>query len=128
MSQENYESYRTQSIMHFVRVQVLRSHSISINAEFESSVNIPDARDVFNNFPGVVLMDSPNENLYPTPIQLTENESCAVRLRVDQALSNGLSLWVVGDQLWKGAAQNAIQIAESLVNEVASIYLLNNWQ
>ena len=100
-----------------VRVPVLRSHSISINAEFESSVNIPDARDVFNNFPGVVLMDSPNENLYPTPIQLTENESCAVgRLRVDQALANGLSLWVVGDQLWKGAAQNAIQIAESLVN------------
>ena len=100
-----------------VRVPVLRSHSISINAEFESSVNIPDARDVFNNFPGIVLMDSPNENLYPTPIQLTENESCAVgRLRVDQALSNGLSLWVVGDQLWKGAAQNAIQIAESLVN------------
>ena len=80
-------------------------------------MNIPDARDVFNNFPGIVLMDSPNENLYPTPIQLTENESCAVgRLRVDQALSNGLSLWVVGDQLWKGAAQNAIQIAESLVN------------
>jgi len=99
-----------------VRVPVLRSHSISINAEFESSVNIPDAREAIESFSGTVLIDNPAENQYPTPLQLTENESCAVgRLRVDQALNNGLSLWVVGDQLWKGAAQNAIQIAESMI-------------
>ena len=99
-----------------VRVPVLRSHSISINAEFESSVNIPDARESIESFTGTQLMDNPSENVYPTPIQLTENESCAVgRLRIDQALGNGLSFWVVGDQLWKGAAQNAIQIAESMI-------------
>ena len=99
-----------------VRVPVLRSHSISINAEFESSVNIPDAKEAIESFTGTQLMDNPSENVYPTPIQLTEQESCAVgRLRIDQALGNGLSFWVVGDQLWKGAAQNAIQIAESMI-------------
>ena len=79
-------------------------------------MNIPDAREAIESFSGTVLIDNPAENQYPTPLQLTENESCAVgRLRVDQALNNGLSLWVVGDQLWKGAAQNAIQIAESMI-------------
>jgi aspartate-semialdehyde dehydrogenase len=100
-----------------VRVPVIRSHSISINAEFENGVNIPDAKEAIESFSGTKLMDSPTENLYPTPIQLSEQEACAVgRLRIDQGFSSGLSLWVVGDQLWKGAALNAIQIAESMIH------------
>jgi aspartate-semialdehyde dehydrogenase len=99
-----------------VRVPVYRAHSISITAEFKQSVNIPDARKVLNSFDGLDLVDDPAKNEYPMPINCSEKENCQVgRLRVDHALSNGLSLWVAGDQLWKGAALNAIQIAESLV-------------
>jgi len=62
------------------------------------------------------LVDSPKDNLYPMPIDCSETENCKVgRLRVDHALDNGLAFWVVGDQLWKGAALNAIQIAESMI-------------
>ena len=99
-----------------VRVPVIRSHSISINAEFRESVNLPDARDAIQSFEGVELIDEPKENMYPTPILLSEKDYCAVgRLRLDQGFENGISLWVAGDQLWKGAALNAIQIAESLI-------------
>ena len=99
-----------------VRVPVYRAHSLSINAEFESPVNVPDARDALENFAGVELWDLPNALRYPMPINYSEKEACGVgRIRVDHALKNGLAIWVVGDQLWKGAALNAIQIAESLV-------------
>ena len=99
-----------------VRVPVYRAHSISINAEFESAVNVPDARDALENSPGVELWDLPNALRYPMPIDYTEKEACGVgRIRVDHALKNGLALWVVGDQLWKGAALNALQIAEVLI-------------
>ncbi len=99
-----------------VRVPVYRAHSISINAEFESAVNVPDARDALENSPGVELWDLPNAQRYPMPIDYTEKEACGVgRIRVDHALKNGLALWVVGDQLWKGAALNALQIAEVLI-------------
>lgn len=99
-----------------IRVPVKRAHSISVNAEFESPVNVPDARRAIEEFEGVELFDSPNERKYPMPLAYAEKEACGVgRLRVDHALPNGLALWVVGDQLWKGAALNAIQIAESLI-------------
>ncbi len=99
-----------------VRVPVNRAHSISINAEFESTVNVPDARDALEGSPGIELWDLPNAKRYPMPINYTEKEACGIgRLRVDHALKNGLALWVVGDQLWKGAALNALQIAEVLV-------------
>ena len=99
-----------------VRVPVIRSHSISINGEFQNSVNIPDARSAIESFEGTKLLDDPQQNLYPTPIQLAEQNFCGLgRLRIDQGFENGLSFWVVGDQLWKGAALNAIQIAESLI-------------
>lgn len=99
-----------------VRVPVYRAHSISINAEFKSGVNVPDAREALQQFDGLDLVDSPKDNLYPMPIECSEVENCKVgRLRVDHALDNGLAFWVVGDQLWKGAALNAIQIAEAMI-------------
>ena len=99
-----------------VRVPVKRAHSISVNAEFQSSVNVPDARKAIESFAGAELWDIPNSGRYPMPLGYAEKEDCGVgRLRIDHALPNGLAFWVVGDQLWKGAALNAIQIAESLV-------------
>ena len=99
-----------------VRVPVYRAHSISISAEFKSGVNVPDAREALQQFAGLDLVDSPKDNLYPMPIECSEVENCKVgRLRVDHALDNGLAFWVVGDQLWKGAALNAIQIAEAMI-------------
>ncbi len=99
-----------------VRVPVLRAHSISINAEFDSPVNVPDARTTLENFEGVELWDLPNALRYPMPINYSEKELCGVgRLRLDHGFSNGLAFWVVGDQLWKGAALNAVQIAEELI-------------
>jgi len=99
-----------------VRVPVYRAHSISINAEFEAPVNVPEAKEALEDFSGVELWDLPNALRYPMPINYTEKEVCGVgRIRVDHALTHGLAIWVVGDQLWKGAALNAIQIAEHLV-------------
>jgi aspartate-semialdehyde dehydrogenase len=99
-----------------VRVPVYRAHSISINAEFDAPVNVPDARTSIENFDGVELWDMPNSLRYPMPINYTEKEVCGVgRLRLDHAFKNGLALWAVGDQLWKGAALNAVQIAEELI-------------
>lgn len=99
-----------------VRVPVYRAHSISINAEFSDSVNLPDAKQALSNFKGLEFLDNPEEMLYPMPIYSSEKENCHVgRLRVDHASDNGLALWVTGDQLWKGAALNAIQIAEEMI-------------
>jgi aspartate-semialdehyde dehydrogenase len=99
-----------------VRVPVYRAHSISLNAEFSQPVNVPDAKAAIEEFAGAELWDIPNANRYPTPLHYAEKEECGVgRIRIDQAFNNGLALWVVGDQLWKGAALNAIQIAETLV-------------
>ena len=101
-----------------VRVPVYRAHSICINAEFRETVNIPDARQALNSFEGLDFVDDPKNKIYPMPINCSEKENCQVgRLRVDHALQNGLAFWVVGDQLWKGAALNAIQIAEHLIQK-----------
>jgi len=98
-----------------VRVPVFRAHSVSVNAEFERPVSIPVARAAIAAFPGSELEDEPTENRYPMPLDYAGKVNCGVgRLRLDTALDNGLALWVVGDQLWKGAALNAIQIAELL--------------
>jgi len=108
-----------------VRVPVYRAHSISINAEFEQSVNLPDAKKSLQGSEGIDYIDEPDKNNYPMPIYCSEKENCQIgRLRVDHAFSNGLALWVVGDQLWKGAALNAIQIAESLI-ERKSLRFIN---
>ncbi len=98
-----------------VRVPVFRAHSMSINAEFEKPVDLEIARNAIQSFSGSELFDNPSKNEYPTPLAYTEKEKCGVgRIRKDHALDNGLALWISGDQLWKGAALNAVQIAEIL--------------
>jgi len=101
-----------------VRVPVVRAHSISVSAEFERPVNLAEARAAVAAFPGAVLVDDPATQKYPTPLDFAEKVKCGVgRLRLDTALDNGLSFWVSGDNLWKGAALNAIQNAELMVRE-----------
>jgi aspartate-semialdehyde dehydrogenase len=98
-----------------VRVPVFRSHSIALHAEFEQPVSVERARDVLAKFEGVELVDDPNSKKYPMPLLVAGKNNCQVgRIRVDSALDNGLALWVCGDQLLKGAALNALQIAELL--------------
>jgi aspartate-semialdehyde dehydrogenase len=99
-----------------VRVPVFRAHSIALNAEFEKPVNVAQAREAIAAFSGAELCDDPANKVYPMPLFYSGKEKCGVgRIRIDSALENGLSLWVSGDQLWKGAALNAVQIAEALV-------------
>lgn len=100
-----------------VRVPVYRSHSVSVSAVFEKPVDVASAQAAFTGKPGVALMDNPAEGVFPTPLDSTNGDTCYVgRIRKDLALDNGLALWVVGDQIRKGAALNAVQIAELLVN------------
>lgn len=99
-----------------VRVPVYRAHSVAVSAEFERPVSVEKAREVLSKAPGLKLVDDPSQNLYPMPLQCAEEDDCQVgRLRLDCALENGLSFWVAGDQLLKGAALNAVQIAEGLL-------------
>lgn len=98
-----------------VRVPVYRAHSVALSAEFAQPVSVAEARAVLTKAPGIDLVDAPEENHYPTPLAAAGKDNCQVgRLRKDCALENGLALWVAGDQLLKGAALNAVQIAELL--------------
>src|SRR5215813_6623580 len=99
-----------------VRVPVYRAHSVAVNAEFEKPVTVESAREVLKKAPGLQVIDEPSKNQYPLPLYQAEQYDCAVgRLRKDCALDNGLAFWVSGDQLLKGAALNAVQIAEELL-------------
>ncbi len=101
-----------------VRVPVVRAHSISINAEFERPVSVEAAKAAIAAFPGAVLVDDPANKSYPTPLDFSRKVKCGVgRIRIDTAFDNGLALWVSGDNLWKGAALNAVQNAELMVRE-----------
>jgi aspartate-semialdehyde dehydrogenase len=98
-----------------VRVPVYRAHSVAVSAEFERPVNVAEARQAIEAFPGVRVIDAPTEKEYPLPLHVAGKDDCEVgRLRLDCALENGLAFWVCGDQLLKGAALNAVQIAELL--------------
>ena len=98
-----------------VRVPVFRAHSISVSAEFERPVSIEAAREAIAGFDGAQLVDNPDNLEYPMPLDYSEVVPCGVgRIRKDCVFDNGLALWVTGDQLWKGAALNAIQIVELL--------------
>jgi aspartate-semialdehyde dehydrogenase len=99
-----------------VRVPVYRSHSVAVSAEFEKPVTVAAAREVLKNAPGLDLVDDPENKKYPMPLFTSEKYNCeAGRIRLDCALDNGLCFWVSGDQLLKGAALNAVQIAEELI-------------
>jgi aspartate-semialdehyde dehydrogenase len=98
-----------------VRVPVFRAHCVAVNAEFQERVTLAEARQAISNFRGIELRDDPTDNVYPMPVNYAGEDVCAVgRLRIDSALENGLAFWVCGDQLLKGAALNAVQIAELL--------------
>lgn len=99
-----------------VRVPVYRAHSVAVSAEFEKPVTVEAAREVLGKAPGLQVVDEPARNQYPLPLYQAEQYDCAVgRLRKDCAMDNGLCFWVSGDQLLKGAALNAVQIAEELL-------------
>src|SRR5579862_7851669 len=99
-----------------VRVPVYRAHSVAVSAEFEKPVSVEAAQKVLSQAPGVDLVDSPEKAEYPLPLYVAEKYNCEVgRIRKDCALENGLCFWVSGDQLLKGAALNAVQIAEELL-------------
>ena len=98
-----------------VRVPVFRAHSIAVSAEFEKDVSVLEAKKAIESAPGIDLIDDVLNCKYPLPIDVAGLDNCkAGRIRKDCTLSNGLSFWVVGDQLLKGAALNAVQIAEEV--------------
>jgi len=99
-----------------VRVPVFRSHSVSVHMETVKPLSVAKARSLIRKAKGVQLCDQPEKSKYPTPVQVAGKDDCLVgRIRKDESVPNGLCLWIVGDQLRKGAALNAIQIAESLL-------------
>jgi aspartate-semialdehyde dehydrogenase len=99
-----------------VRVPVYRAHSVAVSAEFEKPVTVEAARKALGSAPGLDLVDAPEKKEYPMPLYVAERDNCQVgRIRKDCAMDNGLCFWVAGDQLLKGAALNAVQIAEELV-------------
>lgn len=101
-----------------VRVPVFRAHSVSVNIETEKKITVEEAREAIKKFPGVRILDNPEELKYPMPIDVAGTDDCIVgRIREDYTVTNGLSFWVVGDQLRKGAALNAVQIAELLIGD-----------
>ncbi|MBK5721083.1 aspartate-semialdehyde dehydrogenase [Dysgonomonas sp. Marseille-P4677] len=118
----------TQKIMHTdiqvsatcIRVPVLRSHSEAIWVETERPVSPAEAREAFAKADGIVLQDNPAEKDYPMPLFVAGQDPVYVgRIREDIANPNGLTFWVVADQIKKGAALNAVQIAEYLIKEKA---------
>ncbi len=99
-----------------VRVPVYRSHSESVNIETNKKLTAAEARRILAEAPGVIVIDDPQEKKYPMPLFCSDRDEVFVgRIREDNSIPSGLNLWVVGDQIRKGAATNAVQIAESLV-------------
>ena len=103
-----------------VRVPVFRSHAESVNVEFEDEVSADAARSALEKFPGVTVKDNPAEMIYPQPLETSGKDDVEVgRIRKDFSIEHGLNFWVSGDQIRKGAALNALQIAE---------YLIQHWE
>ncbi len=99
-----------------VRVPVMRAHSESIWIETEQPISIEQAREALSNAEGVVVLDDPAQKKYPMPLDIANQDPVYVgRLRKDLTCANGLSFWVVGDQIKKGAALNAVQIAQYMI-------------
>jgi len=99
-----------------VRVPVFTAHSVSVHVETQEKISVAKARELFAAFPGLQVQDDPATRRYPMPLFAAGQDECFVgRIREDLAVENGLNFWVVGDQLRKGAALNAVQIAEVLI-------------
>ena len=102
-----------------VRVPIIRSHSESIMVEFEKEISVEKARELLKAAPGVRLVDDPQKQVYPMPLDTTDQDLVFVgRIREDMSgHPNALSFWCCGDQVRKGAATNAVQIAELVIQE-----------
>lgn len=99
-----------------VRVPVYGGHSESINVEFEKQFDIEEVKEILSKTPGVVVCDDPAENLYPTPVMAYDKDEVFVgRIRRDNSIEKGVNLWVVSDNIRKGAATNAVQIAKYII-------------
>ncbi|MGB9710319.1 MAG: aspartate-semialdehyde dehydrogenase [Thermodesulfovibrio sp.] len=99
-----------------VRVPVFRGHSESVNIETEKKITAKEVRELLSKAPGVVVMDNPEKNEYPLPIYASGRDEVFVgRIREDESIENGINMWIVSDNLRKGAALNAVQIAEELI-------------
>ncbi|WFA10016.1 aspartate-semialdehyde dehydrogenase [Tissierella sp. Yu-01] len=101
-----------------VRIPVFRGHSESVNIETELPFDIKDLKELLENSPGVIVLDNPAEKLYPMPLYSENTSDVFVgRIRRDFTVENGINMWIVADNLRKGAALNAVQIAESLIEQ-----------
>jgi aspartate-semialdehyde dehydrogenase len=101
-----------------VRVPVFYGHSESLNVEFEKACTAKEARAILSQAPGVQVYDNPGDKLYPMPIMAAgEDEVFVGRIRQDETVDSGLNMWVVADNIRKGAALNAVQIAELLMKK-----------
>jgi aspartate-semialdehyde dehydrogenase len=99
-----------------VRVPVFRCHAESVNIETEKKISANEVRAILSAAPGVIVYDDPKKDLYPLQIDVAgKDEVYAGRIREDESIPNGINLWLVSDNLRKGAALNAVQIAEQLV-------------
>lgn len=102
-----------------VRVPVFNSHSESINVEFEKPFDLEELKEVLRKAPGVIVQDDPENNVYPLAANATGHDEVFVgRIRRDESVENGVNLWVVADNIRKGAASNAVQIAEILIKDM----------
>jgi aspartate-semialdehyde dehydrogenase len=100
-----------------VRVPVFVGHSEAVNIEFETPISAEEAREILREAPGCMVVDKRENGGYVTPVECVGDFATFIsRIREDQTIENGLNLWVVSDNLRKGAALNAVQIAESLIN------------
>lgn len=99
-----------------VRVPVYGGHSESINIEFEQDFDLDEVRNILSAAPGVTLYDNPSENIYPTPVMAYDKDDVFVgRIRRDFSIDKGLNIWLVSDNIRKGAATNAVQIAKYII-------------
>jgi len=99
-----------------VRVPVFRCHSESVNVETEKKLTVNDVRALLAAFPGIVVFDAPEKNIYPLPVDMAGKDDVYIgRIREDESIENGINMWIVADNLRKGAALNAVQIAEKLI-------------
>ena len=115
-TQKIMEDYDMRITATTVRVPVYRSHSESVNIEFEHDLELADMIKAIEAFPGVQMLDNPQEQEYPMPLYTSDKDDCFIgRLRRDESNPNTFNLWVVGDQIRKGAALNTLQIAETMI-------------
>ena len=99
-----------------VRVPVFRGHSESVNIETKKKITAQEVRELLSVAPGIIIFDAPEKNVYPLPIEIAGKDEVFVgRIRDDESVENGINMWIVSDNLRKGAALNAVQIAEELI-------------